>query len=200
MLAASGVTLEALVEAPHGTVLLTPSEPAAFFDEAVLSADGKVDCCPPLFAEAIERCHRIFDELSGEAPDQLKLISLRTNYMHNGSLSNMKALKGAKHAINPLHIHPRDAEVRNLREGDRVRVSNAYGSVETPATLDDTLRPGVVALSHGYGHQRAPALSRAHAAPGVNVNRLAPSGPGSYEPLSNMAHMNGVPVDVEAAL
>ena len=32
--------------------------------------------------------------------------------------------------------------------------------------------------------------------PGVNVNRLLPSGPESYDPLSNMAHMTGIPVDV----
>jgi hypothetical protein len=34
--------------------------------------------------------------------------------------------------------------------------------------------------------------------PGVNVNRLLSSGPGSYDPLSNMAFMTGVPVEVEA--
>ena len=35
--------------------------------------------------------------------------------------------------------------------------------------------------------------------PGVNVNRLLASGPGSYDPLSNMAHMTGIEVEVEAA-
>ena len=39
----------------------------------------------------------------------------------------------------------------------------------------------------------------AHRHPGVNVNRLLPSGPGSYDPLSNQAFMTGIPVDVSAA-
>ena len=32
---------------------------------------------------------------------------------------------------------------------------------------------------------------------GVNTNQLMPTGPGSFEPLSNMSHMTGVPVMVE---
>jgi len=37
----------------------------------------------------------------------------------------------------------------------------------------------------------------AHKYPGVNVNQLLPSGPGSYEKLSNQAHMTGIPVSIE---
>jgi hypothetical protein len=33
----------------------------------------------------------------------------------------------------------------------------------------------------------------------VNVNRLLPSGPGSYDPLSTQALMTGIPVEVEPA-
>ena len=40
-------------------------------------------------------------------------------------------------------------------------------------------------------------MARAH--PGVNVNALLPTGPGSYEKLSNQAFMTGVPVSVSAA-
>jgi hypothetical protein len=33
----------------------------------------------------------------------------------------------------------------------------------------------------------------------VNCNVLLPSGPGAFEPISNQAHMTGVPVDVVPA-
>jgi hypothetical protein len=33
----------------------------------------------------------------------------------------------------------------------------------------------------------------------VNANALLPIGVGSFEPLSNMAHMTGIPVEVTAA-
>jgi hypothetical protein len=39
-------------------------------------------------------------------------------------------------------------------------------------------------------------MTFASATPGVNCNVLLPSGPGSFEPLSNQAHMTGVPVEV----
>lgn len=32
---------------------------------------------------------------------------------------------------------------------------------------------------------------------GVNCNELMPTGPGSFEPLSNMSWLCGVPVDIE---
>ena len=125
------------------------------------------------------------------------MISLRTFYMHNGALANMKSLKLGKHAENSLHIHPVDAQSRQLAEGDLAHVFNRNGDVVTPVTFDETLRPGVVALTHGYGHINSPGISHANAAPGVNANRLMPTGPGSYEQLSNMSHMTGVPVSVE---
>jgi anaerobic selenocysteine-containing dehydrogenase len=197
ILGGAGLTIEELKSLPSQTALLPQPEREKFFADAVFTPDRKVDCCPDAFADAIRRCEDIFLELEAEGPAQLKMISLRTNYMHNGSLSNMPALKRAKHAINPLHIHPDDAARRSLQDGDIARVYNRYGSVETPIELDDTLRPGVVAMSHGYGHAAAPGIRRAFAAPGVNSNRLAPTGPESYEKLSNMAHLNGIAVEVE---
>jgi hypothetical protein len=39
-------------------------------------------------------------------------------------------------------------------------------------------------------------MTFAQQTPGVNCNVLLPSGPGAYEPISNQAHMTGIPVDV----
>jgi anaerobic selenocysteine-containing dehydrogenase len=197
ILARAGFTVEELKAMPSQTALLPQPERESFYDSVVFTDDKRVDCCPAAFAEAIERCAQIFAELEREDAGVLKLISLRTNYMHNGNLANMPSLKRAVHAINPIHMHPADASARALGEGDIARVSNKWGEVTTPVRLDATLRPGVVALSHGYGHGAAPALRRAHAAPGVNANALMPTGPDSYEKLSNMAHLNGVAVVVE---
>jgi anaerobic selenocysteine-containing dehydrogenase len=194
-----GLTLEEIRAQPGQSALLPQPEREAFYESVVCHEDGKVDCCPDAFAEAITRCARIFAELEAEGEGVFKLISLRTNYMHNSNLANMAALKRPAHALNPLHIHPYDAARLGLAEGDVASVSNLYGAVESPVMLDETLRPGVVAMSLGYGHAQAPGLSRAHAAPGVNVNALMPTGPDSHEPLSNMAHLTGVAVEVRRA-
>ena len=46
-----------------------PPAPGRFFDEQVHTADGRVDCCPPSFAEAIERCAALFAETARRAAD-----------------------------------------------------------------------------------------------------------------------------------
>jgi anaerobic selenocysteine-containing dehydrogenase len=197
VLAAADLSIAKLREMPHQTALLPQTPRDAVYTHLIMTADKKVDCCPPLFASALERCESIFVELEQEDPTLLKLISLRTHYMHNSHLANMRFFKDGRHALNPLHIHPADAQSRNMLNGDVARIYNGNGMVETAIEYDETLRPGVVALSHGYGHAKAPGIQRANALPGVNVNKLMPIGPGSYERLSNMSHMNGVVVHVE---
>jgi len=65
--------------------------------------------------------------------------------------------------------------------------------------LSEELMPGVVAMTHGWGHSISSGMQVAKANPGSNPNRLLPSGPGSFEPLSNQAHMTGINVDVVVA-
>lgn len=191
-----GLTIEEVRAQPAQSALLPQPVREDFYDTVVFHEDRKVDCCPDAFSDAIVRCAQIFEELEAEGNTAFKLISLRTNYMHNSNLANMPALKRGSHALNPLHIHPRDAAELGLAEDDEAEVSNAFGRVVSPIRLDDTLGPRVVAMSHGYGHAMAPGIRTAHAAPGVNVNQLMPTGPESHEPLSNMAHLTGVGVKI----
>ena len=53
-------------------------------------------------------------------------------------------------------------------------------------------------MTHGFGFAANPNLPVAHAHPGVNVNIVTPKGPGSFDPLSGMAQLTGIPVDVYA--
>ncbi len=107
----------------------------------------------------------------------------------------MPGLRDGDFARNPLFLHPDDAAARGLAEGHPVTVRSAWGSVDTVVGVDPALRRGVVALSHGYGERSADEPDDAEV--GVNVNRLLPSGPGSYETYSNMAYMVGIPVELE---
>jgi biotin/methionine sulfoxide reductase len=49
----------------------------------------------------------------------------------------------------PMRIHPADAAVRGIKDGDIVRVHNDRGACLAGAMLDDALRPGVVQLATG---------------------------------------------------
>lgn len=191
-----GLTLDEIRAMPGQSALLDQAEREAFYETVVFNPGQRVDCYPESFSQAIDRCFRIFAQLQMEPADTFKLISLRTNYMHNSNLANMAILKRGRHARNPLHMHPDDLAKLGLSEGDTVRLTNQFGEIETPVEADPTLRCGVVAMAHGYGHSRSYGLSRAQADPGANVNALMPVGIESHEPLSNMAHLTGVAVRI----
>ena len=169
---------------------VAPIEKVVAFD------DGRVDCCPPSFAPVLDRARAIFAELEAEPADSLKLIQWRNRRQHNTwGHRMMPGLRDGDFARNPLFLHPDDAAARGLAEGCPVTVRSEWGSVDTVVGVDPALRRGVVALSHGYGERSADEPDDAEV--GVNVNRLLPSGPGSYEPYSNMAFMVGIPVELE---
>ena len=195
MMARHQLSVDSLKAAPSGTVVLDTQSIGRFYTDFVQTDDKRVDCCPPLFADAIALAREQFQALKDQAPDY-RLINLRTNYMHNSWYQNVAKLKRGKHDHNPLHMHPQDMAALGLTDGDPLEVSNEYGEVTALARSDDSLRPGVVAMTHGWGNQKTPGLRVANRYPGVNINALLPNGPGSYEKLSNQAFMSGVPVSI----
>jgi anaerobic selenocysteine-containing dehydrogenase len=147
-----------------------------------------------------ERAESIFEDLVGEAGRSLKLITRRTNYMLNSGFQNVKVLRDAKGGrTNPLFMNPRDALDRGLREGQWVIVRNENGEIRAELGLDERLREGVVAMSHGFGNERTTGMPVAQAQPGVNVNILSPTGMDSFDPIGGMGHLTGIGVEVEAA-
>ena len=198
MLAASGLSLAALRQSAGEALAVTPSAPELIFTQGVQLPEQRIDCCPPLFSEALVRAETLFNDLQ-QRRGGLKLINLRTHYMHNSWMQNVERLKRDGQRSNPLHIAPGDAARLELNAGDRVWLRSDHGEVKALIRVDDTLRSGVVAMSHGWGNQQTPGMAVAQRYPGVNVNCLLPSGPGSFEPLSNQAHMTGVPVTVSLA-
>jgi anaerobic selenocysteine-containing dehydrogenase len=197
MLERGGVALDDLKAQPGG-VMLPPLTPGAFFTEQIGTSDAKVDCCPAMFRDAIGATARELEDWAREPKDRLRLITKRDRFMHNSWFHNVDKLKHRERARNYLFVHPDDARRLGLVDDAIVRVRSAAGEIELPVRLDEDLMPGVVAATHGWGHASATGMRIANERPGVNVNRLLPSGPGSYDPLSNMAHMTGIPVEVTA--
>jgi anaerobic selenocysteine-containing dehydrogenase len=201
MLKHSDVSIDILRDSPSQTAVLAPNRPGRFFDEWIQTESKRIDCCPDLFDEALENCEQIFTDLLEESEQesrQLKMISRRTNYMINSWFHNVESLKRGIHKTNPLYMHPDDARARNLGEGSSVTIANDNGAITADIALDDDLKIGTVAMTHGWGHaQTGMKVAKKYA--GVNANELLPSGPGSFEKLSNQAFMTGIPVNVEAS-
>jgi formate dehydrogenase len=181
--------------APHSVVVFEDGrEPGGFYEEHLQTADALVDCCPAGFAAGIERLAADFAS-SRVLDGTLRLIGRRDSRMHNSWYANVESFKRGARARNAIEVHPADAQRLGVADGDEVVVRSDWGQVETIVRVDDAVRPGVVAMEHGWGRQ--PGMRLANDKPGVNINRLLPSGPGSFDPLSNQAWMTGIPVTIE---
>ena len=196
MLRQSHTSISAIKAMPSQTNVLPAPVAGRFYSDWIQTESGRVNCCPALFDEALQTCAAIFEELQTEDPEQLKMISRRTNYMINSWMNNLPVLKRPSQQTNPLYMHPDDARARNLGDGSAVRIWNRFGDIASTVSLDSTLKPGTVAMTHGWGNDKT-RMRVAKQYAGVNANDLLPSGPGSYEKLSNQAFMTGIPVNVE---
>ena len=68
-----------------------------------------------------------------------------------------------------------------------------------PVEVTDGIRPGVVSIPHGWGHDGPGVqlrVAREHA--GVNSNVLTDED--AYDPISGNSVLNGIPVSVAPAL
>jgi len=81
-------------------------------------------------------------------------------------------------AENFMEMNPVDANARGLRTGDRARLASASSpaGVEGLVRVTGTVAPGVVAVSHHFGHWEM--SSRAHQINGVNTSYDASRGAG----------------------
>jgi formate dehydrogenase len=93
-------------------------------------------------------------------------------------------------------VHPDDAAQHGIEDGVSCRIVSANGAIELPAKLTDEVSRGTIAVPHGWGHRGG--WQRASEAGGANVNLLASSRPEDLERLAGMAHLNGIPVRLEA--
>ena len=91
----------------------------------------------------------------------LKMITYKTVH-HGQSRTSINPWLMLSIPENPVEISAVDAEKLEIETGDRVRVSSASstGGIEGKALVTQRLKPGVIAISHHYGHWEQQA--RAH--------------------------------------
>lgn len=184
---ADGLTLQRLKDNPHGIDLgpLTARIP-----EVLRTPSGKVELAPEPILADIPRLQESLD--CGQ--EGFLLIGRRHLRSNNSWMHNLPALAGGTNRCT-LQIHPDDAD--RLGITDVAVITGPAGTLQVPVEITDAIRPGVVSLPHGWGHDVAGTrLSVAATQPGVNVNSLLDSS--LIEPLSGTAVLNGVPVEVMA--
>jgi anaerobic selenocysteine-containing dehydrogenase len=200
VLALRGLTIHQMRGMAHQSAVLEQASYDSLFERCVKHADGKIDCFPESFVDAglIDRCEAIYSELMAD-DGRLKIVGLRTHFMHNSWFGNAANFRTGRHAENALHMAESDAKAHGLSAGDPVKVWSDYGEIYTRVYIDDGMSPGTVAMTHGFGYENSFGLRFSNQNPGADYNTLMPVGAGTYEPLSYMSWLTGVPVQVARA-
>jgi len=185
-----GISLAALEAAPHGIDLgpLQPRIPAV-----LTNATQAIELAPaPMVADLA----RLDAWLAAEqAP--FVLIGRRHLRSNNSWMHNLPLLNSGTNRCT-LWVHPDDAAAHGLADGGQACVRAATGELVVDVEVTADVRPGVVSLPHGWGHDvPGVRMGVAQARPGVNSNAL--TDPGDLDPLSGTVSLNAIPVSLAHA-
>lgn len=165
-----GITYEYLLE--HGFAKLkTPSDPFIPFlgqEPRFKTPSGKVE----LYSERAAQDG--YDPLPAYTPSQetellraqypLKLLSPAAHHFLNTSFAELERMQKGEREPR-IWMHPHDAELRNIQDGDWVRVFNPRGEVLLRAVVSaEHVRPGTTWSPSLWWHRHSPG--------GRNVNAL----------------------------
>ncbi len=186
-----GASLDDLLARPHGRDFgaLVPRIP-----EILRTPSGKVELAPMVFVDDLQRLAAAIDELDQR---DLVLVGRRHLRSNNSWMHNINVLVKGKPRCT-LHVHPNDAVSLGVADGAAALVTSRVGDVTVPVEVTDSIRPGVVSLPHGWGHDLPGAKMRiASEHAGVNSNILTDDE--AIDPLSGTSVLNGIPVTVVPA-
>jgi anaerobic selenocysteine-containing dehydrogenase len=122
------------------------------------------------------------------------MIARRIREVSNTSCRTFKSAR-ERAPFNPLCAHPRDLARFGLGDGADCWVVSDNGRIPAIARADETLKPGVVSMTHGYGWLVGEDFD--YRDKGASISLLI-SLERDCEPLQAMPRMSGVPVRVEA--
>jgi anaerobic selenocysteine-containing dehydrogenase len=188
-----GLSLDMLEANPHG-VDFGPLEPR--LPDVLRTPSGMVELAPEPIVADVDRLRAELDAPAA-ADGGMTLVGRRDLRSNNSWMHNVEVLVKGKPRCT-LHVHPDDAARLGLADGADAAVASRTGKVTIPVEVTEAIRPGVVSIPHGWGHDAEGVelgVARRHA--GVNSNLLADEE--LIEPLSGTAVLNGIPVSVAPA-
>jgi anaerobic selenocysteine-containing dehydrogenase len=185
-----GLSLDKLLANPHGIDFgaLKPRLP-----DVLRTPDGMVALAPEILLADVARLQGGLDRRR----NGFVLVGRRDLRSNNSWMHNVGILVKGK-ARCTVHVHPDDAARLNVANGAEVRVRSSAGEIVLPAEVTDAVRPGVVSVPHGWGHDLdGMQCETARKNAGANSNVLARGD--LFDPLSGNAVLNGIPVELAPA-
>ncbi len=178
----SRVPLDEVKRYPHGHV----------FDDVDLAVAPRDPACTAMLQLADPLMMADLDDVRGTrrdlALDELLMIPRRINRVMN---SVGHTLAGAAEPDTPAYMHPADIAARGLAVDQKVEVRSRHGAVTAALRADETLRPGVVSVVHGFGGRLDDATRT-----GCSVTRLTAME--EVDRISGLPRLGAIPVTVSA--
>lgn len=189
----SGLSRKKLLE-NNGAIKLADKLPTGILKKRMFTKDKKVNLDHAVFRTEMTRL--LASSLAQDKNYPLSLISQRELRSQNTWLHNISKLVVADR-VQRLRIHPNDAALYGIEEGDAVEISSPYGQIRVPeARISDEMMPGCLALPHGWGHEGG--WQRAVAVGGAGYNQLTTNRADSADLPSGNATVNGISVRIRS--
>jgi len=163
-----------------GTGLKTPSGKIEFFSQRLAEkfpGDEERPPVPQYIAEGITHQESVTSARAKKYP--LLVDSPHPRYRFHSQYDTVSWLHEIPtHKIikddypyEALWMNPRDAEARNINQGDLVRIFNERGSVVTAAYVTERMMPGVVHIPNGAGYN---PIEIGKSSRGGTINTICP--------------------------
>lgn len=136
-----------LLSSPSGALLSTHRYEDGW--SMVRHADGRIHLDVP---EMLAALRALANEAAAPGEDEFPLVLIageRRSYNANQIYRDPRWRRTDPEGA--LHMHTEDARRLGLLDGARAVCESARGRIDVRVALNDSLRPGVVTLPHGYG-------------------------------------------------
>ncbi|MEZ5533110.1 MAG: molybdopterin-dependent oxidoreductase [Steroidobacteraceae bacterium] len=100
-----------------------------------------------------------------------------------------------KYRYNPAFMHPEDLRELGIATGELIEISSDHGAILGVAEADETLRRGLVSMTHAFGDLPAEDETAQVREVGSNIGRLIPVDR-DFDPWCGIPRMSDLPVNV----
>jgi anaerobic selenocysteine-containing dehydrogenase len=196
-----GLSLAKLRASPHG-IDLGPLQ--ARLPGVLRTPDGCIHAAPPLLLGDLARIEAALSKAALSTPDvpvageghPLIVIGRRDVRSNNSWMHNLPTLaKGPERCL--ALLHPQDAAAAGIADGALAMLEGTAGrKLTVRVKYSEDMRPGVLSLPHGWGHDLPGTAQRlASERPGANLNALLDEQ--ARDPLSGTSVLSGVAVRLQ---
>jgi anaerobic selenocysteine-containing dehydrogenase len=171
---------------PEPAVMVEPKEPGW---TARLDVGN-----PQMLSDLAAIAAQSFDAPAAATGDgsELRLVSRRLQQSYNSSGHDLAGMR--RRPYNPAFMHPDDLGRLGLRAGDTVEIRSARASIVALVEADDTLRRGIVSMTHAFGGP--PDRDHEGRSIGSSTSRLLTIDR-DLQPYTGQPQMSNIPVSVQ---